>query len=206
MNETPNELPSAAATPKQSYDQDKALKAKNYMELRNMIFELHEDFGGMAKIQLEHKNLITSQHVLLKNFSARIDAITEVLSKHLICTEDELNAITDRHLGVRQRLATEPIEAGDAVTVNYTATVEGKAVFTDKNFPCRAGSKTVMFDGDVIGKKVGETFDHKVPLQSDPTKEVTYTIEILKAKTKLKGETDGTTGNTEPTTETPADA
>lgn len=172
--------------PKNAYEEKKLLQHQAYVELK-------KDIGMMTATVGEHRRLINSTHVLLKNYLARQDAIIKVLTTANVTTQETFDSFVDENLGLRLRASGETIEAGDVVWVKYDATVEG----TDKNFsdpelPVRAGSNTVVFDTMLVGKTVGSEFEFDVPLTrgEDAGKNVKYKVGILKAKASL-GEKNG---------------
>ena len=176
-------------TPKQAmplpneYQQKKELKHASYIELKRDITEV-------ANVLMEQKRMIQSQHVLMKNYLARQEAFLSLLIQKGLFTESEFDAKVDENLGLRLRAADEEIQIGDVAWVDYTATITGTDKnYTDNGLPVRVGSRTVVFDGTLIGKKVGETFEFRAALKhgADAGKEVVYSIKILKAKVNIGG-------------------
>lgn len=173
------------------YKEEKQLKHQSYVELRKYCDDLAQDLSTAVNMLSEHKQLIDSSHVLMKNYLARQEAMIKLLTKANIFVDSEFEALVDAELGLRLRTADEELAKGDVAWVNYVATIEGTTKkYEDKELPVRVAANAVIFDTELIGKKPGQTFTFIRGLTKgeDAGKNVTYEITVIKAKAKLKKE------------------
>jgi hypothetical protein len=146
------------------------------------------------KVQSQHR-LLQQTLVLLKNITAKVEAIQDIIFRENIVSEDDYFTLVDHKVGLRLKTPEEPIAVGDVVFASYKAVQDDDATkfFEEDGFPFRAGSGALPFDGAVIGKKLGETFtwSGKIGNTEAKGKRYTFTVNVLKVKTKIEGATDG---------------
>jgi hypothetical protein len=179
-----------APVAKTAYQMEKDMKHTHYLECKKEIEKLK------AKTDSQHR-LLQSIHVLMKNYLAKQEAISDALIGAGVISEQDLNAKIDANLGLRELFGDDEIKIGDVVWVKYTATVSGSdRKFEDGNLPVRVGANAVVFEPALVGKKVGMKGVHfTATLKSGEFagQDMIFDIEILKAKTKLALATEGVT-------------
>jgi hypothetical protein len=170
---------------------DIGVQETKYQELKRYIDDLQE------RVSRQHQ-LMQSTLVLLKNMDARIDATKELNLTKGTFAEREFQILVDHKLGLREKDESEDIVIGDVVWVAYRATMEGtEKVFEEDSLPLRVGSNAAVFETALIGRRTGTkgiiftaSFAKKKG-EEFSGKSVEFTIDILKVKTKLGGNTDG---------------
>lgn len=177
-----------APVAKAAYHEMKDMKHSHYIECKKEIEKLRN------KVDSQHR-LLQSIHVLMKNYLAKQEAMSDAMIEAGVITEEGLLAKIDANLGLRALSGDDEIKIGDVAWVKYSATVEDHGrKFEDDNLPVRVGANAVIFEPALVGKKVGQKdIEFSATLKSGEFagKKMSFSIEILKAKTKLALATEG---------------
>ena len=140
-----------------------------------------------SRVLSQHK-LLTQILIVLKSYDAKIDSLKELCEGANLFTPDTFESVMDSKIGLRKKTTEETVALGDTVWVNYTAVdvTNQENKISDENFVLRTGSNTVVFEHELIGKKIGEKVEFEATVKDTKLK---FNVDILKAKTKLEGAT-----------------
>lgn len=173
--------------------QGEQMQHTKYKELKDEIDGLKE------KIVAQHR-LGQSTLLLLKNYDARIVALTDLCSAAGVFTLDKFEEQADGLLGLRTRAIGEQVKTGDTVWVSYTALTEGDTDPATDTIPVRLGSGAIIFEPALMGKAVGDKdigFEAAYGQGENLGKKVLFNITINKAKTRIKVEAETDAGQSE---------
>lgn len=168
---------------KRTAEMNKALQHRNQQvkDVNSKIADLEN------RVMSQHK-LLTQILIVLKSYDAKIDVLKELSEKANLFTEDTFESGMDEKLGLRKRTAEESVQIGDTVWVNYSAVdvTNPENKISDENFVLRTGSNTVVFEHELIGKRIGDKVEFEATVKDTKLK---FNVDILKAKSKLEGAT-----------------
>jgi hypothetical protein len=173
------------ALEKYKQTREKDMQQNKYQELKDNM-EALKDFTETTsnKVMTQHR-MLQAMNTLLQNFDSRFDIFKKYAEKNNWFTPGEFEEEMDSMAGMMRKADTEKVEIGDVVWVNYTAK-NPKSEVTEKDFPLRIGSKTIVFEDSLPGKAIGETFTCTHDVDKNP---VEFKITIIKAKRKINPET-----------------
>lgn len=141
----------------------------------------------------ESKRIIETTTTFAYDTDRKLEALVDLLTECNVITREGFEQRADQKRGLRLRGKDEEIGDKDIVWVNYEAKIEGEETpIKEDGIPVRLSANAFVFGSELIGKKPGEkfTFEKKILDNAHPKwggKNVTYSIETLKAKAPLNG-------------------
>jgi hypothetical protein len=165
---------------KRTAEVNKALQHKN-----QQVRDVSQKISDLDNRVLSQHKLLTQILIVLKSYDAKIDTLKELSEKANIFTPDTFETGMDEKLGLRKKTEEETVQLGDTVWVNYTATdvTNAENKISDENFVLRAGSNTVVFEHELIGKKIGtKNLEFEATVKDTKLK---FSVDILKAKARV---------------------
>lgn len=150
---------------------------------------------------LQHNKILDNYLKTLHTFDVKLTTLIQLLEQKGVATEAEFEQLHDHNTGWRQKDATESVVVGDVVWVDYSLTSDEikekvpAGVVEEKGMPIRIGAKAIIFEDQIIGKKLGEKFYYTHIDTQDNNKKLEFLIAVTKVKTALEGAFNG--ANTE---------